>query len=148
MVGFLTFPLSLAADRWGRVRSLALMAMLWSLATLFCAVAASYTQMLVGRVMVGVGEAAYGSVGIAVVISVFPQRMRATLSAAFMAGGLFIMAVSGVAGGERPRVVLEVGPGKVLSNLAKREYPEVTFLAVGTADELDNALDTVRGLLA
>ncbi len=100
MVGFLTFPLSLAADRWGRVRSLALMAMLWSLATLFCAVAASYTQMLVGRVMVGVGEAAYGSVGIAVVISVFPQRMRATLSAAFMAGGLFGQVLGVAIGGE------------------------------------------------
>lgn len=89
MVGLLTFPLSLAADRWGRVRSLAAMAVLWSLATLLCAAARSYPTMLAGRVLVGVGEAAYGSVGIAVVISVFPQRLRATLSAAFMAGGLF-----------------------------------------------------------
>lgn len=89
MVGVLTFPLSLAADRWGRARSLALMAVLWSLATLLCSVAAGYGQMLVGRALVGVGEAAYGSVGIAVVISVFPQRLRATLAAAFMAGGLF-----------------------------------------------------------
>lgn len=89
MVGLLTFPLSLAADRWGRVRSLALMAVLWSLATLFCAFADGFAQMLVGRALVGIGEAAYGSVGIAVVISVFPQRLRATLAAAFMAGGLF-----------------------------------------------------------
>lgn len=89
MVGVLTFPLSLAADRWGRVRSLTLMAILWSLATLLCAAANGFHQMLIGRALVGLGEAAYGSVGIAVVISVFPQRMRATLSAAFMAGGLF-----------------------------------------------------------
>jgi MFS family permease len=89
MVGLLTLPLSLAADRWGRVRSLTLMAILWSLATLLCAAATSFEGMLLGRALVGVGEAAYGSVGIAVVISVFPQRMRATLSAAFMAGGLF-----------------------------------------------------------
>jgi MFS family permease len=89
MVGLLTFPLSLAADRWGRVRSLALMAVLWSLATLLCSAAQGFGQMLVGRALVGVGEAAYGSVGIAVVISVFPRRLRATLSAAFMAGGLF-----------------------------------------------------------
>lgn len=100
MVGLLTFPLSLAADRWGRVRSLALMAGLWSLATLFCATAATYPQMLAGRVMVGVGEAAYGSVGIAVVISVFPQRLRATLSAAFMAGGLFGQVLGVAIGGE------------------------------------------------
>jgi len=89
MVGLLTFPLSLAADRFGRVRSLTAMAILWSLATLLCAAARDYDTMLLGRALVGVGEAAYGSVGIAVVISVFPQRLRATLSAAFMAGGLF-----------------------------------------------------------
>jgi MFS family permease len=88
MVGLLTFPLSLVADRWGRVKSLTAMAVLWSLATLLCSVAGNYEQMLAGRVLVGVGEAAYGSVGIAVVVSVFPKRLRATLSAAFMAGGL------------------------------------------------------------
>jgi MFS family permease len=100
MVGLLTFPLSLLADRWGRVKSLTLMAVLWSAATLLCAVAASYTQMLVGRVLVGVGEAAYGSVGIAVVISVFPSRMRATLTAAFMAGALFGQVLGVAVGGE------------------------------------------------
>ncbi|MFN3459170.1 MAG: MFS transporter, partial [Novosphingobium sp.] len=99
MVGLLTFPLSLAADRWGRVRSLALMAVLWSLATLLCAVASSFGEMLVGRALVGVGEAAYGSVGIAVVISVFPQRLRATLAAAFMAGGLFGQVLGVAVGG-------------------------------------------------
>lgn len=88
MVGLLTFPLSLAADRWGRVRSLTVMAILWSLATLLCSAASGFGEMLVGRALVGVGEAAYGSVGIALVVSVFPQRLRATLSAAFMAGGL------------------------------------------------------------
>src|SRR5688572_30382682 len=34
MVGLLTIPLPLLADRFGRVKSLALMALLWSLATL------------------------------------------------------------------------------------------------------------------
>ena len=89
MVGLLTFPLSLMADRFGRVKSLALMALLWSLAALGCALAQNYQHMLIARFMVGVGEAAYGSVGIAVVVSVFPKSMRATLASAFMAGGLF-----------------------------------------------------------
>ncbi|MFD9811918.1 MFS transporter [Streptomyces sp. NPDC059080] len=89
MVGLLTFPLSLLADRWGRVRSLVVAAVVWSLATLGCAVSASYGQMFLGRFMVGVGEAAYGSVGIAVVLSVFPVRLRATLSGTFIAGGAF-----------------------------------------------------------
>ena len=63
--------------------------MLWSVATLGCALAQDYQQMFIARFMVGVGEAAYGSVGIAVVISVFPKHMRATLASAFMAGGMF-----------------------------------------------------------
>lgn len=87
LVGMLTFPLSVVADRWGRVKSVVLMAALWSLATLACALAASYNQMFLARFFVGVGEAAYGSVGIALIISIFPAHMRSTLSAAFMAGG-------------------------------------------------------------
>ncbi|NEW70662.1 MFS transporter [Streptomyces rhizosphaericus] len=89
MVGVLTFPLSLLADRWGRVRCLVIAATVWSLATLGCALSASYDQMFLGRLMVGVGEAAYGSVGIAVVLSVFPVGLRATLSGAFIGGGAF-----------------------------------------------------------
>lgn len=100
MVGLLTFPLSLLADRWGRVRSLILMAVLWSLATLACAVSANYGQMFAARLFVGVGEAAYGSVGLAVVLSVFPAHLRATLSGSFLAGGAFGsmlgMALSGI----------------------------------------------------
>src|SRR5271165_1727938 len=89
MVGLLTFPLSLLADRWGRVRSLVLMAFLWSLATLACGISHTFNQMLLARLFVGVGEAAYGSVGVAVVLSVFPSHMRSTLTGAFMAGGMF-----------------------------------------------------------
>ncbi len=87
LVGLLTFPLSVVADRWGRVRSIVVMATLWSLATLACALAESYGQMLTARFFVGVGEAAYGSVGIALILSVFPPHLRSSLSGAFMAGG-------------------------------------------------------------
>ncbi|KJS27185.1 MAG: multidrug DMT transporter permease [Hyphomonadaceae bacterium BRH_c29] len=88
MVGLLTVPLSLIADKWGRVRSLTVMAILWSIATLACGLARNFEEMFAARFLVGVGEAAYGSVGIAVVISVFPSSMRATLASAFMAGGM------------------------------------------------------------
>ncbi|MGO4330580.1 MFS transporter [Cupriavidus sp. 2TAF22] len=89
MVGVLTLPLSVLADRWGRVKSLTLMAALWSLATLGCAVATNFGEMFIARMCVGIGEAAYGSVGIAMVLSVFPRRLRSSLSAAFIAGGPF-----------------------------------------------------------
>ncbi|WP_233575644.1 MFS transporter [Noviherbaspirillum saxi] len=96
LVGLLTFPLSVLADRWGRVKSIVLMAALWSLATLACAIAENYNQMFAARFFVGVGEAAYGSVGIALIISIFPAHLRSTLSAAFMAGGA-VGAVLGMA---------------------------------------------------
>ena len=55
LVGILTFPLSVVADRWGRVKSVTLMATLWSLATLGCAISANYNQMFAARFFVGVG---------------------------------------------------------------------------------------------
>ncbi|KVX62679.1 MFS transporter [Burkholderia stagnalis] len=102
LVGVLTFPLSVLADRFGRVRSIVLMAALWSVATLGCALSTHYTEMLVARGFVGLGEAAYGSVGIALILSIFPVHLRATLTGAFMAGGafgsVFGMALGGVVG--------------------------------------------------
>ena len=44
---------------------------------------------MLSRVFIGVGEAAYGSVGLAVVLAVFPAYRRASLTGAFMAGGSF-----------------------------------------------------------
>jgi MFS family permease len=89
MVGVLTFPLSVIADRVGRVRSIVLMVLLWSIATAACGLAASYKQMLLARLSLGFGEAAYGSVGAAVLFSIFPSRMRGTVNGTFMAGGVF-----------------------------------------------------------
>lgn len=50
-----------------------------------------------------------------------------------------------LAGGDNPPpVVLEVGPGKVLSNLARRAFPETRFVPVGTCEDLDQ----LEGILA
>jgi MFS family permease len=88
-VGLLAVPLSLLGDRWGRSKAIVLMGGLWSVATLGCAIAANYEQMMLARFFIGVGEAAYGSVGLAVVLMVFSPRSRASLTGAFMAGGSF-----------------------------------------------------------
>ena len=87
-VGILAFPLSLAADRWGRVRSVTAMAALWSLATLLCGLSHNYSTLLAARFLVGVGEAAYSGVGIAILISMFPPRYTSTVIGTFMAGGM------------------------------------------------------------
>lgn len=87
-VGLLAFPLSLVADRWGRIRSLTIMAAVWSLATLVCGMASGYPTMFASRFFVGVGEAAYASVGLAVVLSIFPPRQHSTVTGAFFAGSM------------------------------------------------------------
>jgi [acyl-carrier-protein] S-malonyltransferase len=52
-----------------------------------------------------------------------------------------------LAGGPQPpAVVLEVGPGRVLTSLAKRAYPKVKFLPVGTLAEIDQAVAELAGL--
>ena len=45
---------------------------------------------------------------------------------------------------EAPAVILEVGPGKVLANMAKRAYPHVKFISVGTQADLDGIEDLLR----
>ena len=78
-------PVALIADRASRVRSIVVMATAWSLATISCMFTRNYGQLLAARAVVGVGEAGYGSVGAALIASVFPARMRGTLLAAFFA---------------------------------------------------------------
>ena len=78
-------PIALLADRTSRVRSIAAMATLWSLATVSCMFVRSYGQLFAARALVGFGEAGYGSVGAALIASHFPARRRGTLLAGFFA---------------------------------------------------------------
>ena len=87
-------PISLVADRWGRARSIVAMVLVWSAATLACAFATSYGQLLGARAAVGLGEAAYGTAGAALIATIFPQRMRSSVLGAF-----FFAAVIGSVGG-------------------------------------------------
>ena len=78
-------PIALLADRVSRVRSIVVMATAWSVATISCMFARSYAPLFAARAVVGLGEAGYGSVGAALIASVFPARMRASLLAMFFA---------------------------------------------------------------
>lgn len=78
-------PVALLADRFSRVKSIVVMATVWSLATISCMFTRNYAQLFTARAMVGVGETGYGSVGAALIASLFPKRLRATLMGAFFA---------------------------------------------------------------
>ncbi|CAJ0790320.1 Sialic acid transporter NanT [Ralstonia condita] len=78
-------PVALLADRFSRVKSIVVMATVWSLATISCMFARNYAHLFAARAIVGVGETGYGSVGAALIASLFPKRLRATLMGAFFA---------------------------------------------------------------
>jgi predicted MFS family arabinose efflux permease len=78
-------PIALIADRTSRVKSIVVMATVWSLATISCMFARNYSLLFAARAFVGLGEAGYGSVGAALIASLFPARLRARLLAAFFA---------------------------------------------------------------
>lgn len=82
-------PVSFLADRFGRVRSITAMALVWGCATIACGLTASYPALLATRAMIGLGEAGYGGAGGAVLVRVFPPRRRAMVTGAFQAAAFF-----------------------------------------------------------
>src|SRR5215469_11758985 len=78
-------PIALFADRASRVKSIVIMAVIWSLATISCMFTRNYSQLLAARSIVGLGEAGYGSVGGALIATHFPARMRGAVMGGFLA---------------------------------------------------------------
>ena len=98
-MGLATIPISLVADRVGRVKSVAVMALVWSLATVACGLSDSFLALVMARGLVGLGEAGYGSAGAAILTNAFPARVRSTLMGAFLAAGMIGSVLGIVAGG-------------------------------------------------
>src|SRR5215470_15922581 len=65
------------ADRFHRPRLIAVGVTIWSLATMAGAVVHDYTTLLIVRSFVGIGEAAYASLGPAVLSDCIPESQRA-----------------------------------------------------------------------
>lgn len=65
------------ADRMQRPRLIAVGVSIWSLATVGAAFVQDFTQLLIARSFVGIGEAAYASLGPAVLSDCIPERERA-----------------------------------------------------------------------
>lgn len=94
-----SIPVALLADRVSRVKSIVVMATIWSLATTACMFTSNYGQLFAARAMVGAGETGYGSVGSALIASVFPKRLRGTLMGAFFAAASLGAVLGVVLGG-------------------------------------------------
>jgi MFS family permease len=76
-VALFVLPFSIIVDRWSRKKMIALMGIVWSLASLGCAFAANYNQLLIMRAITGLGEAAYATAAVALISKIFPRDKRA-----------------------------------------------------------------------
>jgi len=75
----LSFPVSLLVDRWSRARTIGVMAVLWSLATALCALTGNFVQLLLARMLIGIGEAGYAPGGTAMISGLYPVDRRARM---------------------------------------------------------------------
>ncbi len=75
----LTFPVSLLVDRWSRTKTIGLMAILWSLATVLCALTGNFIQLFLARMLIGVGEAGYAPGGSAMISGLYPIEKRSKM---------------------------------------------------------------------
>jgi len=72
-----SIPAAILIDRWSRRKMVAIMTAFWSLATLACSFARSFTQLLIARAFIGVGEAGYAPAGTALLSASYPEKKRA-----------------------------------------------------------------------
>lgn len=82
-VALFVLPLSVLVDRWSRKKMIVTMTIFWSLATLACAFARNYNELLAYRALTGLGEAAYAPAAVAMISKLFPRNYRAYYTGIF-----------------------------------------------------------------
>lgn len=75
---FIAIPIGWLADKTNRVKVLSLACAVWSVATMFCGFAANYPQLVIARMVVGVGEAGGVPPSYAIITDSFPRGRRGT----------------------------------------------------------------------
>ena len=78
-IGILTFPVSLVIDRWSRTKTIGIMAIIWSIATMLCAFTGNYVQLFMARILIGFGEAGYAPGGSALISGMYPIEKRSKM---------------------------------------------------------------------
>jgi len=153
MYAFVGLPFGRLSDKWSRTRLIALGTGVWSLLTAASGVAQNFTQMVICRLGVGVGEATCAPAGQSLIGDSFPPNQRARAMGIFMLGlplGLFLayMSVAFIAPkhGWRSVFLFALAPGLVLAvaalflkepvrgalDPARRTIPEGTGSAAGS----------------
>lgn len=76
-------PTSFLLDRWSRKKAMSLMAVIWSVATFLTGLGRNFGGVLIPRIGVGIGEAAFAGGGTAIVSASYPQHLRSRVVGIF-----------------------------------------------------------------
>ncbi|MBN2225175.1 MAG: MFS transporter [Deltaproteobacteria bacterium] len=157
VVALLTIPAAILCDRWSRKKSLAIMALLWTVSTFLTGMGNRFAPLFAARGGVGVGEAGFAPGGIAFVSGSFKEESRARVMGVFNLGqplgsilGIVIAGVVAQANlwgmGWRSPFFLFAVPGVLLGILVlfTRDYPTtpITVRSPGGGQ-----IGVMRGLL-
>src|SRR5579859_236260 len=103
-----TLPLGIWADRSSRKNIIALCIAIWSLATVFTALAGNFISLFLSRMVLGIGEAGYYPAGTAMLSDYFSRAKRAQVMSSWTAGSFVGLMIGFIAGG----VIAGLGFGK------------------------------------
>jgi len=82
-------PLGILADKWVRKKIIAAGITIWSVATFFTGLCSTYTQLLITRSVVGIGEASYAPSATSLIADNYPAAKRAKANSIFHLGMFF-----------------------------------------------------------
>lgn len=97
--GVFGWPMGALVDRFPRRSVLCCGVLFWSAATFACGLAASYGQLLVARMLLGIGEASLMPAAHALIADRFPARRLGLAMSVFYFGGIFGSSASTALGG-------------------------------------------------
>ena len=89
----LGIPIAILADRYSRRNIIAAAVIIWSAMTALCGLAANYTQLVLARIGVGIGEAGSSPPSHSMIADLFPLESRGLAMGIYSAGiniGVFI----------------------------------------------------------
>jgi MFS family permease len=92
-------PLAMFADRYTRSRLIAAGIFLWSIATCLCGLTRNFSQLLLTRIGVGVGEACLSPATSSLIADLFPRERIPLVVSAFQAGATTGSGLAFIVGG-------------------------------------------------
>jgi len=144
------------ADRYSRWMIIGVAAIIWSIATAASGLAATFAALFIARIIVGIGEGAYGPAAPPIISDLFPAKSRSTMLAIFFAavptGAAFGYILGGLINlhiGWRSAFYIVSGPGLLLGLICFiRKDPRVETSSTNRErPSLRNYLRTVMVLI-